>query len=102
MGDFEPVMLRSPGFEVAVQEYAAGDQEPWHMHKVATEMTVIVRGRVRMNGVEFRAGDIIVIQPGSGTDFEVIEDTVTTVVKIPSVRGDKYVMDPPPSLSSNA
>lgn len=72
------------------------------MHKVATEMTVIVRGRVRMNGVEFRAGDIIVIQPGSGTDFEVIEDTVTTVVKIPSVRGDKYVMDPPPSLSSNA
>lgn len=102
VGDFDPVLLRTPEVEVAVQHYPAGSREAWHVHQVATEVTVIVSGRARMNGREFGAGEIILIQPGHGTDFEALEDTVTTVVKTPSVKGDKYLQDPPPPLSAHA
>jgi quercetin dioxygenase-like cupin family protein len=99
VGDFEPSLLRTSGVEVAVQTFKAGSHEAWHIHKIATEITVIVRGRARMNGREFGEGDMILIQPGFGTDFEALEDTTTAVVKLPSVRGDKYLMDPPQPLS---
>lgn len=90
VGDFEPTVVRTPAVEVAVQAYAKGQREPRHVHRVATELTVIVSGRVTMNGVEYRAGDIVTIPPGRATDFVALEDVVTVVVKLPSVRGDKY------------
>jgi mannose-6-phosphate isomerase-like protein (cupin superfamily) len=91
VGDFAPTALRSSAFEAAVQHYKAGDREPWHVHRVATEITVIVSGRALMNGLELSAGTIVVIEPGHGTDFTALEDTVTAVVKAPSVKGDKYL-----------
>ena len=45
-----------------------------------------------MNSIEYSEGDIIQIDPGDSTDFEVIEDTITVVVKQPSVKGDKYLL----------
>jgi hypothetical protein len=44
-----------------------------------------------MNGIEFGKGDIIVIEPNESTDFEVLEDTTTTVVKYPGAENDKYM-----------
>lgn len=90
VGDFDPVVLRTTECEVACKHYCAGDKEPRHVHKVATEVTLIVHGRVTMNGVEHSAGDIIRLEPGDATDFCVLEDAITLVVKLPSVRGDKY------------
>lgn len=91
VGDFTPTVVRTSAVEVAVQAYVKGQQEPRHVHRVATELTVIVSGRVTMNGVEYRAGDIVTIPPGRATDFVALEDVVTVVVKLPSVRGDKYL-----------
>ena len=91
VGNFEPTLYKTEAVEVAVKRYRAGSHEPWHYHKIATEITVIVTGRVKMNGNEFTAGDIIVIEPGEATDFEVIDDTVTAVVKLPGCINDKYL-----------
>jgi anti-sigma factor ChrR (cupin superfamily) len=90
IGDFAPALRRTSRFEVAVKYYRAGDREARHFHKVATEYTVIIFGRVAMNGATFTAGDIIVINPGEATDFVVVEDTATAVVKVPSIARDKY------------
>lgn len=90
VGDFTPTVFQSEECEVACKRYRAGDAEARHVHKVATELTLIVSGRVRMNGVEFTADTIVVLEPGVSSNFEVLEDTVTVVVKVPSVRGDKY------------
>lgn len=91
VGNFEPTLYKTNDVEVAVKQYKAGDREDWHYHKIATEISVIVSGRVRMNQREFSAGDIIMMEPGEGTDFEVLEDTVTTVVKLPGANNDKYL-----------
>lgn len=90
VGDFEPTALRTGAAEVAVKTYARGDREAWHCHKVATEVTLVVAGTVCMNGVEYGAGDVILIEPGEGTDFEALTDSTTVVTKVPSVAGDKY------------
>lgn len=92
VGDFNPTLVPTNGFEVAVKEYKAGDYEEMHYHKIATEITVICSGKVEMNGSTFVSGDIITIEPGETTDFKVIEDTITTVVKIPCVKDDKYIV----------
>jgi len=90
VGDFSPVAFRTPGVEVAVKSYAAGDREDKHHHKIATELTLIVSGVVRMLDQIWSAGDIVTIEPGEATVFEALTDTVTVVVKLPSVAGDKY------------
>jgi len=91
IGDFEPSLCRTEDVEVAVKRYRRGDSEALHHHKVATEYTVIIAGRVAMNGVEYGAGDIVVMEPGEATDFACLEDgTVNVVVKLPGASDDKY------------
>jgi quercetin dioxygenase-like cupin family protein len=92
VGNFEPSLFKTDDFEVAVKNYKAGDYEEKHYHKVATEWTIISKGRVLMNGVEYSEGDVITIEPNEATDFRVLEDTTTTVIKIPCVKGDKYLV----------
>jgi quercetin dioxygenase-like cupin family protein len=91
VGAFKPSLFDTDQVEVAVQKFSAGATEPRHCHKIATEITVIVKGRVKMNGEIIGEGEIVVIEPGSYTDFYAIEDTITTVVKIPGALNDKYV-----------
>jgi hypothetical protein len=97
VGAFSPTALSTESAEVAVKAYAAGDKEAWHYHKVATEVTLILSGEVRMNGIRHSAGTIIRIEPGEGTDFEALTDTVTVVAKVPCVAGDKYTNRPEPT-----
>ena len=90
IGDFSPSAYLTQECEVAVKHYSAGQTELPHYHKVATEITLVLSGRVRMAGREWSAGDIIVLSPGEITDFEALVDTVNIVVKIPGVPDDKY------------
>ena len=92
IGDFEPSVIRTKDFEVAIKKYKAGQKDSAHVHKVATEITVIAEGRVKINSVEYPSGSIVEIKPNEPSDFEVLEDTITVVVKIPSVSGDKYIL----------
>jgi hypothetical protein len=97
VGDFLPAAIRSEACEVAIKRYAAGDHEGAHYHAVAVELTAVVSGRVRMMGREWAEGDILTIEPGEATDFLALTDAVTVVVKLPSVAGDKYVLDAEPA-----
>lgn len=91
IGNFEPSLFKTNEVEVAVKTYKKGDYEDKHYHKVATEYTVIISGKVRMNGIEYHAGDIIVMEPNEETDFECLEDgTTNVVVKLPGINNDKF------------
>jgi quercetin dioxygenase-like cupin family protein len=93
VGDFLPTCLKTKECEVACKYYKSGDNEKAHVHKIAIEITVIVSGLVKMNTVEYKCGDIIILEPGDAADFQALEDTTTVVVKIPSVRDDKYFIE---------
>lgn len=91
VGDFSPCVCKSKDFEVAVKYYKKGECESQHYHKIATEITCIAQGCVKMNGVEFSKGEIIVLEPFESTDFLALTDTITVVVKIPSAKNDKFL-----------
>jgi quercetin dioxygenase-like cupin family protein len=90
VGGFQPTALATQACEVAVKRYRAGDREAAHFHKVATEVTLVLSGRVRMAGREWGEGDIVVLAPGEVTDFEALTDAVNVVVKTPGALDDKY------------
>jgi len=92
VGNFNPSCYKTDEVEVAVKEYKKDDKEPSHYHKIATEITVIVSGIVLMNSIEYKTGDIITIEPGESTNFEALSDVVTTVIKVPCVKDDKYIV----------
>lgn len=93
VGSFEPTALKTDACEVAVKRYKAGDYESPHYHRIATEITVVLEGKVRMSGNEWGAGDIIVLPPGEITDFEALTDAVNVVVKTPGAPNDKFSAD---------
>ena len=43
-----------------------------------------------MNSKVYEEGTVIVMEPGEATDFEALTEVKNVVVKIPSVKGDKY------------
>lgn len=90
VGSFEPSSFATDACEVAVKSYKAGDREGAHYHKIATEITLIVKGKVRMMGREWTEGDIVVLEPGEVTDFEALTDAINVVVKVPGATQDKY------------
>jgi hypothetical protein len=93
VGDFEPTVHRTSDVEVAIKSYAAGDAEARHVHEIATELTAVVHGSVRMDGVELRAGDIVEVPPGRPSDFLALTDATVVAVKLPAVAGDKYLVE---------
>jgi len=90
IGNFEPSLHKTDHFEVAIQHFAAGESADLHIHKIATEYTVVVVGTAKVNGNIVAQGSIITIYPGEETLFIAITDCITAVVKIPCVKGDKY------------
>jgi len=94
VGDFSPTVFQTSACEVAVKSYSAGDREALHHHKIASEITVVIVGRVRMAGREWGPGDIVVLEPGEACEFEALTDAVNVVVKLPGVKDDKYLGRP--------
>lgn len=93
VGNFEPTIFKTNDCEVAVKSYKKGDKESKHYHKIATEITVVVKGRVKMFNQIFSEGDMIVVEPGEATSFEAVEDSMNVVVKLPGVNNDKYEVE---------
>jgi len=92
IGDFTPTAFSTDSCEVAFKKYKAGDYEEKHLHKIGTEITMVINGKVTMNGVEYKEGDIILIESGEATDFKALTDVRTIVVKVPGAKEDKYLV----------
>ena len=93
IGDFEPTILRTKDFEISIRHYKAGDEEEKHVHKVADEYTAVIVGTVEMNGVQYHPKDVVLIEKGEVVKFSVLTDAITIAVKVPSIIGDKYVVE---------
>jgi hypothetical protein len=93
VGDFAPTLYRTDAVEVAVKHFTAGESEERHVHRVATELTAVVAGSVRMDGRDLGPCAIVVLEPGEPTDFLAVSDAVVVAVKLPAAPGDKYLVE---------
>ena len=92
VGEFKPSAFSTGSCEVAVKNYLRGDNEKEHYHKLATEVTLVLSGQVKMLDKIWTDGDIITIFPEEVTAFEALSDATLVVVKIPGALNDKYFL----------
>lgn len=91
VGNFSPALMNSDQVEVGVKYFKSGDIEPSHKQIVATELTVVVSGKIRMADKIFTQGDIVRINPGVYADFEALSDSALVCIKYPSLPNDKVL-----------
>ena len=93
VGDFSPSLHRNSDFELAVKFFKKGQVEAAHKQLIATEITVVIEGEIRLGSSYFTRGDIISIPPNEVADFESLTDSSLVCIKFPSIPNDKVVVD---------
>jgi hypothetical protein len=92
VGNFERSVHKTEAVEAAFQTNYKGEKSEPHYHKIATEINLITRGTVRINGEIYTAGQGVVFAPGEVAECEYLEDTDTMVIKTPGPLNDKYIL----------
>ena len=90
IGDFEPSILKSKDFEVAILFHPKGEKWQKHFHKEAVEINVLLTGKMIINEKLLLPGNIFLIEKNEIADPEFLEDCTIVCVKTPSIPGDKY------------
>lgn len=93
VGNFSPSIIQTNGAEVSIKRYNKGFTEAPHIHKIAEEVTVIISGEALIDGIIYKPNDVLLIEKNESINFLALTDMITCVVKVPSVIGDKYVVD---------
>jgi hypothetical protein len=90
IGGFPNAAYSTTDLEAAYQINYKGEISEAHYHKVATEINLITRGLVKINGESYTSGMGIIFYPGDVCKCEYLEDTETMVIKVPGPLNDKY------------
>lgn len=97
IGDFEPSILRTKDFEVGLLTHTKGEYWAPHYHKEAIEYNVLISGLMSIVHEDGSAtclapGDVFAFEKSEISEPHFHEDCTVLVVKVPSVKGDKYAV----------
>tara|TARA_B110000014_G_scaffold259114_1_gene246342 strand:- start:10813 stop:11139 length:327 start_codon:yes stop_codon:yes gene_type:complete len=90
IGNFEPTAFKTPDCEVAYVKHYKNQKWEKHFHKIATEITFVIKGKIQINEMVFSSGEIFVIEPNEIVDPKFLEDSDVIIVKVPSNTHDKF------------
>lgn len=93
IGDFEPNVYKTKNFEVGLLTHEKGEEWPAHYHKISTEVNLLISGEMIIQGETINPGMIFVLEPYEVADPIFLKDCKVLCVKIPSVPGDKYLVE---------
>jgi mannose-6-phosphate isomerase-like protein (cupin superfamily) len=91
VGSFHPTVYVAP-FEVCYKYHKKGEVWDTHFHKRATEINLLVRGKMTINDVQINEGQIFVIEPYYVSEPVFLEDCELVVIKTISDEKDKYIV----------
>jgi quercetin dioxygenase-like cupin family protein len=92
IGDFEPSIYKTKGFEVGYLKHKKGESWPSHYHKESIEINYLVKGIMTIQGNLLNSGDLFILEKGEIADPVFHEDCELVVVKVPSLPKDKYLV----------
>jgi len=93
VGAFPETAYLTNDCEVAYKTHSAGERWDTHYHQIATEINYLISGSMSINDRVFEAPIVFVIEPGEIAQPTFLTDVSLVVVKVPSVLGDKYIVD---------
>ncbi len=89
IGDFDSSLMRLKDFEACYKSFSAGEKESPAVQLKATELTLVVQGEAKINGVALTEGDLCLVLPGESADFFAVTDCKVVGIKFPSITNDK-------------
>jgi hypothetical protein len=89
VGNFVPSLLKTDQIEVALKRFKAGDQHPCNFQMRSTEVTLVVEGRVELNGIVLGRDEYLRLEPREHASFRALEDSTLVAIKFPSIPDDK-------------
>jgi quercetin dioxygenase-like cupin family protein len=93
IGDFSPSILKTSAFEIGLLNLKKNEVWPSHYHQYCTEYNVLVNGRMVINDFLVMPGDVFILEAGEVAKSHFLDDCTILVVKIPSISGDKVLVD---------
>jgi mannose-6-phosphate isomerase-like protein (cupin superfamily) len=93
VGNFEPTAYKTKDFEVGVALHPKDSKWEVHYHKQGTEINLLLKGKMRIQGKEIEENQIFILEPYEVADPIFLEDCTVVVIKTPSVPGDKFVVE---------
>lgn len=91
VGHFSPSCFNTDKFEVCYKTHKKGEQWDTHFHAIATEINLLIQGRMTINSELLIGGDIFVIEPYEISSPVFLEDCTLIIIKTPSIPNDKYL-----------
>lgn len=91
IGNFVPSSFKTNALEVAYHYHTKGEQPIKHIHKNATEINFVSRGKLIVQSTLLKRGDVFVIAPQEVADPLFLTNCELVVIKTPSIPGDKFL-----------
>ena len=92
VGNFEPTAYKTEHFEVCYRVHPKGEKWDLHYHKEGTEINLLIKGKMTMQGKELSSGDVFIVYPYEISDPVFLEDCAIVCVKTPSSTEDKFCL----------
>ena len=92
-GNFSPTSFQTKSFEACYKIHKQGEIWDSHYHKKATEINLLLKGKMRLQDTELNSGDIFVIPPYEIADPVFLEDCEIIIIKTPSDTQDKFKIE---------
>ena len=95
VGSFEPNLIKKEDIEVGVKKIAANTKPDYHYHKIKTEYTILLEGKIicLTENIHVETGSIIKLLPYEKNDQFFPVESLILVINTPSIKADKYIYD---------
>lgn len=90
IGEFAPTAFKTSDVEVCYKIHTQGEYITPHFHKIATEINLLLEGKMIINSQTILPGQIFILDPEEIVYANPVEESKLIVVKVPSKIGDKY------------
>lgn len=92
VGDFTPTSFQTKEFEACYKKHPKDSAWDTHYHKLSTEINLLIKGKMIVQGKTLTSGDIFIISPYEVADPVFLEDCFVICLKTPSSPGDKFIV----------
>jgi hypothetical protein len=92
VGTFTPTVHKTEEFEVAFKKHKKGEYVEPHYHKIATEINLLVKGKMVIQDIELNEGEIFIMKPYEIANPIFLEDSEIFVIKTSTGIKDKFII----------
>lgn len=93
VGNFSPTAFTTEDVEVSYKKHPKGEIWDLHYHEHVTEVNLLVRGEMILQGKKLVSGDIFILEPYEIADPKFLDDCEIVCVKLPGIAKDKVVLN---------